>query len=845
LSIAIAVTMLAIVLTTTSADADTIELHHQVDQAIDAVHVGPKAAIADDAQFVRRIYLDLVGRIPSIEEAQRFIDDSSEAKRAVLIDNLLASDECNQHLAAAFDIMWMERRKDQHVPTEQWRSYLTASFAANKPYNKLVAEILAADGKTSNHQQRAPAKFFLDRDVESHALTRDVSRMFLGRDIQCAQCHDHPLVSDYTQAEYYGLFAFLSRSYRAERDEPVEGQPTSTQKVSYVAEKAEGEAEYASVFEPGSEKQTALPGFVSGIALEIEPIFSAQHAYQERTDQADDKLPRTPRFSRRAHMASIATSPEAELFQRNIANRLWRLMFKRGLVEPPDLIHSKNRAVYPVLLDTLADEFVRMDYDIKLFLKQMALSDAYQRSFEFPAAMDVSAVSVANNLQAQEPALAESQDLDPQLAWQEDLVTRLHAEVSALEDRLNARRRELIETRLQLQQSLAAETKWTEQLEASKAKVAELTARDSVLQTKNDVLTEASRATEKALESSADDAELAAAAALLSARADTATKERDAHRVAVEQEQAAHDTAAQSLLAAQQQSQTLRQQVEQRIPQTLEASGAFRAIRLRFLAESSRLLQMEHRKSLAGQLREYQQAAAKRSECLQQGDALSQQADTEYEHAERRLREQLVERFVVADIKALGPEELAASVVEALGLTARFRDEAEQEWEQQQKKAAEAQAQDPATNPGESGSSEQSTAVAVDPDTRVREVNALYAKRVQQVREAFVALFSSSPGSPQDTFSATVDQALFLSNDGRIQAWIGPSQGNLADRLIKLQDDRALANELYLSAFTRLPTAEETQTVIQYVATEPDRRVAAIQELIWGMLTSVEFRFHH
>src|SRR5205807_10065991 len=92
-----------------------------------------------------------------------------------------------------------------------WREFLQSYFAANKPYDHLVREILSSDG--SDPKTRAAARFFLDRDGEPNILTKDVSRLFLGMNLHCAQCHDHPLVDAYKQDHYYGVQAFLNRSY--------------------------------------------------------------------------------------------------------------------------------------------------------------------------------------------------------------------------------------------------------------------------------------------------------------------------------------------------------------------------------------------------------------------------------------------------------------------------------------------------------------------------------------------------------------------------------------------------------------------------------------------------------
>src|SRR5262249_27780802 len=158
---------------------------------------GESAAPATDGEFLHRVCLDLTGTIPTSTAARAFLDDPSPYKRERLVDGLMASPEDARRMQDLFDAMLMERPADTHVPGREWRAFLRRSFAANVPYDWLVAQILSADG--SDPKTRGAARFYLDRLADPNLLTRDVSRMFLGRDIQCAQCHDHPLIDDYKQ----------------------------------------------------------------------------------------------------------------------------------------------------------------------------------------------------------------------------------------------------------------------------------------------------------------------------------------------------------------------------------------------------------------------------------------------------------------------------------------------------------------------------------------------------------------------------------------------------------------------------------------------------------------------
>jgi hypothetical protein len=345
----------------------TVPLHERIDAAIRAKIDTPVAESADDAEFVRRLYLDLAGRIPSADEARRYFADPVSDKRARLIDRLLDSNDYARHMQTVFDSMLMERRADKHIPSPQWQAFLVESFRQNKPYHQLVREILSSDG--SDADSRAAAKFYLDREADANLLTRDIGRLFLGMDLQCAQCHDHPLIDDYLQGDYYGIYAFVSRSYVF---------TTKKDKTVTLAEKGEGEVSFTSVFT--EESGTTTPRLPDGEPTE-EPAFEKGKEYV--VAPADGVRPE-PKYSRRARLPELIASGDDTRFRRNIVNRLWGMMMGRGLVHPYDLDHSDNPPSHPELLDTLADEFAVTNFDIKRFLRELALSETYQRSSMLP-----------------------------------------------------------------------------------------------------------------------------------------------------------------------------------------------------------------------------------------------------------------------------------------------------------------------------------------------------------------------------------------------------------------------------------------------------------------------------
>ncbi|MBT6155535.1 MAG: DUF1549 domain-containing protein [Planctomycetaceae bacterium] len=505
-----------------------VPLHVRIDRATAAAHIGPVAPVAGDAEFLRRIYLDLTGMIPSSAEARAFLADQSPDKRTKLVDRLLGSPAYVRHIAAAFDLMLMERRGDKHVKSPEWKQYLQTSFAANKPYNQLAAEILGADG--ADPKLRAPAKFFLDRDVEPNLATREVGRMFFGVDLECAQCHDHPNIDDYLQADYYGLYAFVSRTYVFQPDK---------KKPAVLAEKAEGDVKFKSVF-TGFEGITR-PRLLGASEID-EPSFKKGEDYQVKADPKKKNIRPIPKYSRRAQLAKRATDGRSPAFNRNIANRLWAHMMGRGLVHPADLHSAGNPPSNPQLMQALADEFVAMKFDVKAFIRELALSQTYQRSFEMPANLDEH-VAIARK----------------QLPLAKAAATRQLAVAVAAEKAVNKVLPKVEENK----KTVAAAT--AELTKANAAVTATQTAATAAAKAQADVeqmltpkqqvaksLTEANEKIQAALKALPNDKELAAVAAKFVAKTKSTTAEVAALTKTLGERKTANAAAQQKLVAAQQ-----------------------------------------------------------------------------------------------------------------------------------------------------------------------------------------------------------------------------------------------------------------------------------------------------
>ena len=323
------------------------------------------APLAADAAFPRRSPPGLTGPLPTREQTQLFLDGVDPDKRQKLIDKLLASPEYARHMQQTFDVILMRRLPAKNVSAAEWQTFLQTAFAENKPYNQIVAEILSADG--SDLKNRGPARFYLDRNGDTNSITRDIARVFLGRNLECAQCHDHPEVDDYLQSHFYGISAFLVRSY-------IFKDP-KLKKVVF-AEKAEGEVKFRSVFVESKKDSTTPPRVIDGKPFP-DPEIKKADLYVVKP--AKNVRP-VPKYSRRSLIDEAIGSAQNRRFARTAANRFWSILMGRGLVHPIDFDHSANPPSHPELLDLLTDELIAHKFDVKGLLRELALSTTYQAS---------------------------------------------------------------------------------------------------------------------------------------------------------------------------------------------------------------------------------------------------------------------------------------------------------------------------------------------------------------------------------------------------------------------------------------------------------------------------------
>lgn len=337
-----------------------ILLQSDIDAAI------PAAKLCSDEDFVRRVHLDLAGTIPTLEETKAFLE---KPDRAALIDRLLASPDYARRMEETFTVMLLERRTGEAVSEAKWSAWLRKKFEDDAPWADVVQELLAADGRDGS-----PAvKFFLDGRTEPHRLTQDVARLFLGKNLTCAQCHDHPHVRDWSQAEYMGLYAFLGQN--------------KAHKSTFMPQPMPKKIDYENVFRPEN-KKAAGPALIGHAELEI-PAYAKGQEWE--VPPGKDGTPGVPKFRPRERLAAaLVAHPQ---FARTAVNRVWYELMGRGFVHPIDMDHSKNPASRPELLDALSKRFTRF----KPLVREIVMSRAYQSADALlrPIAPEALARSVA------------------------------------------------------------------------------------------------------------------------------------------------------------------------------------------------------------------------------------------------------------------------------------------------------------------------------------------------------------------------------------------------------------------------------------------------------------------
>jgi hypothetical protein len=325
------------------------ELTERIDEQLAAqwakqgIHpVGP----ASDAEFLRRVYLDLTGRVPSVSEARDFLADPSPDRREQLVERVLADHDHATHFAAVWRQMLLPDGVDlsRYGGSAKFDEWLAERFAANEPYDQLVRELLLAEGRVS---ESGPLLFYAAARLNPEELAARTSRAFMGVRMECAQCHDHPFDDDISQHDFWSLAAFFARISRPR------GKMEMTSPVLQVRDNARGD-----VMIPDSD-EVVPPRLPESVR-----------------DLADDPNGQ----SRRQELVDWLTTPTNQHFAQATVNRVWAHLFGRGIVEPVDDMRPANLPICPEVLDMLSRDFAASGFDLRRLCRALVLTDAYQLS---------------------------------------------------------------------------------------------------------------------------------------------------------------------------------------------------------------------------------------------------------------------------------------------------------------------------------------------------------------------------------------------------------------------------------------------------------------------------------
>jgi hypothetical protein len=370
----LAATLIVLVAGTTALSADEllpkdVSVADAIDHYINARLLNKKSVTparpAGDATIVRRLTLDLAGRIPTPDEARTYVASTSPQKRRELIQQLIASPEYVRHSAAEFEFLL--KGYSQNSPSVH--GYLLTAFAENRSWDSMFQDLL---GETPDRQ--AAGAFLLGRLNDQDALVRDVSSIFLGMNIECARCHDHPYVDNISQEYYFGTRSFFGRcfnfqgqlherQYGVVRFRPLEGEERDARLIFLTGQIVDEKL-------PSADEQKQKIDDENKQIAELDKMFKEKKQFPPR-----------PTFSRKAKFVEAALTPAArQRMSASIVNRLWYRFFGRGLVMPVDQMHIENPASHPELLAWLSRDLIDHGFDLRHTTQGMVSSQVYARS---------------------------------------------------------------------------------------------------------------------------------------------------------------------------------------------------------------------------------------------------------------------------------------------------------------------------------------------------------------------------------------------------------------------------------------------------------------------------------
>ncbi len=308
------------------------------------------ADMADDHEWVRRCFLTLTGRIPTVTEASTFVDSESPRKRTELVDSLLEDPRFAENLSVTWTNLLIGRSNARHVDEDALYGFLQRQFLKNRPWMETVGDLIAAEGRSD---QNGATNFLLahlnDQATPATAVT---ARLFLGQQVQCTQCHDHPFAKERSQDEFWALNAFFKQAER--RQLTLTATDGKIQNVWTLADTGS----------PGMTFYDTLRGQQKAVLPE----------FDGHVMPADDTR------SRRAELVRLLAADSHQLVAQAMINRTWAQVFGYGFTNPIDDLGPHSPVSHPELLEFLTQSFAKSDYDVRRLMRWLTLSQTFQLS---------------------------------------------------------------------------------------------------------------------------------------------------------------------------------------------------------------------------------------------------------------------------------------------------------------------------------------------------------------------------------------------------------------------------------------------------------------------------------
>ena len=390
--------------------------------------------VVDDFVFLRRIYVDLIGRIPTDAEVQEFATWPVEGRREQLIDLLLKDERFADRWTIFFADML--RLRSQATGGAALIAYVHHAVQTGMPYDEMSRRLISSNGKAG----RVPeVGFILGDDADPLAMASVTSQVFLGVHIGCAQCHDHPF-DTWTRRDFYDLAAFYGKTrryesqltkvvYATEMEQttilwppdgvgPAEERKPIAAKFPFPMDESSETPEYiqrlmatraaklAAIPKP-DDKGPSVDDLLESVSDKVAQATTGQLAVElaladSKRDirQIDVQKGLYKTSELREQLAVSVTDPRNKYFSRVLVNRVWKTLVGRGFIEPVDDFRDDNKPVMPASLDYLAEEFVASDYDLRTLVRLVVTSDAYQRGHAPSNSDEVTRVELETHLLA-------------------------------------------------------------------------------------------------------------------------------------------------------------------------------------------------------------------------------------------------------------------------------------------------------------------------------------------------------------------------------------------------------------------------------------------------------------